>query len=449
MELHIAECMKKVVKIIAHNTMFDWKLPFQKKHANTTIGSGFFIDNKGHIITCSHCVQDATKVYIELPNEGNHKYDVIVKGICPKFDIALLQIIGYKNKDYFDLDNSEVKIGSETHAVGYPLGQTNMKVTRGIISGQQYGYYQTDTAINPGNSGGPIIFKGKVIGIIAAGIPLSENIGFAVPISRFFLIKSLLFDKKNKLVLYPRYLGIEDSHNITIEFRKYNKNNCELGGLYIQNVIENSSVSKSKIKQGDVICKINDISVNYEGYMNKMWLNENMTIGNILDTIGISKKVHIQYWTKNKLKSTTIKLRKDELKVREYYPVYEDIDYENIGGLIVMNINENIINELKKDKLLKYTKVKHLNEEVVILSNILKGSYVHKMNILKDGDIITRVNGKKIKNVEEFRVGLKMDKKVLRIETDDNKLCIMNVNKLKQDDRLLSKLYGYRMSKVI
>ena len=215
---------KNVVRIISHDIEFDYLMPFKSSHTTTSSGTGFFIDSKGHILTCSHCVENATHVYVEIPSEGDKKYEVKIKGVCPYFDIAILQIINYKNNSFCELDNKTIiQPGFETYALGYPLGQENMKITKGIISGQQYNFYQTDAAINPGNSGGPLMYKNKVIGINAAGMPsfAADGIGYAVPISRFYNIKELLFSSKPTLVSYPQYFGFEEFQRTSVDFQKY------------------------------------------------------------------------------------------------------------------------------------------------------------------------------------------------------------------------------------
>ena len=90
-------------------------------------------------------VQDASHVYIEIPNEGKKQYKAQVLGICPFFDIAIIRILDYQNTHCCTLDegighsdsDAAVKSGDETYALGFPLGQDNLKVTKGIVSGQQ------------------------------------------------------------------------------------------------------------------------------------------------------------------------------------------------------------------------------------------------------------------------------------------------------------------------
>ena len=85
--------------------------------------------------------------------------------------------------------------GEDAIAQGFPKGQDNIKYTKGIISGRQFGKIQTDTPINPGNSGGPLLSGNKVIGINSSGFLMANNIGYATPISYFYLLK------KNYLVV--------------------------------------------------------------------------------------------------------------------------------------------------------------------------------------------------------------------------------------------------------
>ena len=162
------------------------------KNAKTSrsIGSGFFIDNQGHLLTCSHVVDDAMKIFIEIPNHGDEKIEVEVLGLCPDLDIALLKTINYKNKEFYELHEPdyiyEINQGTDVLAIGFPLGQDNIKYTKGIISGRQHGLIQTDTPINPGNSGGPLILDDKVVGINSSGIRFANNIGYVTHIILFF-----------------------------------------------------------------------------------------------------------------------------------------------------------------------------------------------------------------------------------------------------------------------
>ena len=53
---------KKTVKVISQKIELDWIHPYKNKDTKKSIGSGFFIDNKGHILTCSHVIQNSDKI---------------------------------------------------------------------------------------------------------------------------------------------------------------------------------------------------------------------------------------------------------------------------------------------------------------------------------------------------------------------------------------------------
>ena len=438
-----------IVRIIAHETGFDWMLPFQKLKSNKSFGSGFFIDKKGHILTCAHCVESASHVFIEIPSEGDKQYVAEIKGVCPFFDLAIVKIQDYKNESFCKLDNGDTRIepGFETYALGYPLGQENMKITKGIISGQQFNMYQTDTAINPGNSGGPLLYNDKVIGINAAGMPAfaADGIGFAVPIQRYYTIKNLLFKNKH-LILYPQYFGFEMMQNTSEDFQRYLKNKCKSGGVYVNKLIPKSPVTKTKLKAGDVLCAINDIHIDYYGGILKKWMNENMSFENILMNTGIKNNVSIKYWNGKEIVHENFTLNHFNPTIRLYYPIFEQIDYECIGGMIIMNLNINLVMILNQHHLMKYLDLDHIMEEKVVIANILVGGYLTKLNIIHKGDIIHKINNKKIKNLKDVRKHFHANKNYLRIETSNNKIAIIPLKVLEKDDKNLRKTYMYKKS---
>ena len=66
----------KTVKVISQKIVPDWVHPYKNKRTSRSIGSGFFIDNQGHLLTCSQVVDDAMKIFIEIPNHGDEKIEV-------------------------------------------------------------------------------------------------------------------------------------------------------------------------------------------------------------------------------------------------------------------------------------------------------------------------------------------------------------------------------------
>jgi S1-C subfamily serine protease len=448
---------KSIVRIIAHDVGFDWLMPFQKMSPREGSGSGFFVDKQGHILTCAHVVENASHLFVEIPSEGDRRYEAEILGVCPFFDLAVIKVKEYKNKSFCKLDSGKTMMepGMETYALGYPLGMPHMKVSKGIISGQQYNFYQTDTAINPGNSGGPLLYKGRVIGVNAAGMPAweADGIGYAVPIQRYYSIESLLYkqEKPCKLISYPQYFGFEDYQPTSVDFQKYIGNKCEHGGVYIKKVLPKSPVSTTGLKKGDIVCKINDVEVDYYGGLNKRWMNENMSIENMLVQIGLHNPVKITYWNGKTVRKEQFELVPYDPHIRLMYPAFEKIEFEAIAGMVVMNLSVNLIMILGGSDLHQYMKPKNVMQRRLVVSNLLVGSYLSKLNILNKGDLLVKVNDRAVSTVTEFRKAFPkaIEGQYIKLETESNKLVIIPVQEVLREESRLSKEYIYKESNLI
>ncbi|MEW4567706.1 trypsin-like peptidase domain-containing protein [Tautonia sp. JC769] len=160
-------------------------------------GSGFVINNQGHILTNHHVVEGAEVVQVGL-FDGS-VLDARVVGVDPSNDVAVLRAIA-PPVSLIPIalgESRNLKVGQKVLAVGNPFG-LERTLTTGIISSLDRsleskngrsirGIIQTDASINPGNSGGPLLNnRGEVIGMntaIYSRVGQSSGIGFAVPIS--------------------------------------------------------------------------------------------------------------------------------------------------------------------------------------------------------------------------------------------------------------------------
>jgi len=154
-------------------------------------GSGVLITATGHVLTNNHVVEDATSVQVVLM-DGN-VYNATVIATEPGRDMAIIKL-STSRTDFPAATlgtSSNLIIGEEVIAIGYPLGLEGMaSFAKGIASAVRtledgYSYIQTDAAINPGNSGGALVnLKGEVIGLNVAKFVDTdiEGIGLAIPI---------------------------------------------------------------------------------------------------------------------------------------------------------------------------------------------------------------------------------------------------------------------------
>jgi len=201
---------------IVQKTPSVFGLPQQQSSEAT--GSGFLIDNDGHVLTNAHVVEGAQKVEVELGDGAEQQAQVV--GSDPSSDIALLKVDNTEGAQPLQLgDSSKVQVGDPVVAIGNPFA-LDRTVTSGIVSALQRqiqapnGFsisdvIQTDAAINPGNSGGPLIDgAGQVIGInsqIESQSGGNEGVGFAVPIKTAADVVSQL---ENGGEVHQAYLGI-------------------------------------------------------------------------------------------------------------------------------------------------------------------------------------------------------------------------------------------------
>jgi S1-C subfamily serine protease len=160
-------------------------------------GSGFVIDNAGHVLTNYHVIADASSIEVVLGNRS--RYTARLVGGDPRNDIALLKIQpGDEKLVPLTLgDATKLQVGQRVLAIGNPFGFQST-LTTGVVSALgrtvQTGpntfienAIQTDAPINRGNSGGPLIdTQGRVVGIDSAMYSptgTAAGIGFAIPIN--------------------------------------------------------------------------------------------------------------------------------------------------------------------------------------------------------------------------------------------------------------------------
>ena len=97
---------KSVVRIFSEIISVNPMIPFDSLPPKRSQGTGFFINNKGYILTCAHVVDSAINVIIDIPNISTEKIKCEILYIVPKFDLALLKTVNYKNKNWLELGNS-------------------------------------------------------------------------------------------------------------------------------------------------------------------------------------------------------------------------------------------------------------------------------------------------------------------------------------------------------
>ena len=162
-------------------------------------GTGFLIDDEGHIVTNAHVMEGAAQVGLRMADDRVLPAELV--GLDLSTDLAVLRVDpGELDAEPLPLGDSDaVEVGDPVVAMGNPFGLDDT-ITSGIVSAKQRrisgpdGFtiedvIQTDAAVNPGNSGGPLVnLEGEVIGVNSqiatgtAGARQSAGVAFAVPV---------------------------------------------------------------------------------------------------------------------------------------------------------------------------------------------------------------------------------------------------------------------------
>ena len=149
-------------------------------------GSGFIIDSTGIAVTNNHVVTGSALLKVWV---GGVQHNARILGVSECSDLAVIKIDGgpYPYLNWFE---DQVKTGLEVYAAGFPLGEPQYSLTKGIISKEKADGQTSwasldyvlghDATINPGNSGGPLISSdGRVVGINYSSLA-SANQYFAI-----------------------------------------------------------------------------------------------------------------------------------------------------------------------------------------------------------------------------------------------------------------------------
>ncbi len=194
------------------------------------LGSGFFLNEDGYLITNYHVIEKETKIEVTLFQKAKDGFEkktfknVKIEAINPFIDLALLKVedLGDVKVTYVYLgDIGSISVGEAVFAIGNPLG-LERTVTNGVISSVNRAfegliYIQTNADINPGNSGGPLFnLAGEVIGVTNMGYIFFGGLGFAIPVDyvKHFIENrdAFAYDKDNPNTGY-RYIQPDKRRN--------------------------------------------------------------------------------------------------------------------------------------------------------------------------------------------------------------------------------------------
>lgn len=363
-------------------------------------GSGVIISSDGYIVTNNHVVANSDDVEIILNNDQSYEAEIV--GTDPATDIALLKVDG---KDLPHLkfgDSHDLKLGEWVLAVGNPFNLRST-VTAGIVSAkgrslqmnQQENrlsiesYIQTDAAVNKGNSGGALVnMEGELMGINAAiASPTGSYAGyaFAIPAN---IAQKVVEDIMKYGEVQRAVLGVQ-IRNVNSELvEEYDLEMDEYNGAYIAAVQRDGAADRAGIKPGDVILEINNKKIK---------------------DVSELQQVINRYRPGDEI-SVTVKRKGKEKQF--------DVTLRNTQGSTEIITGGQILEELG-------AKFEKLSEQEMSRVGVSHGVKIVRLDEgmlsnagIREGFIITYVEGKKVKSVQDIKSVFSQAPEGARVEVE-------------------------------
>lgn len=252
------EARNAVVQIEAEGTFVN--PDFSVSYNTGGYGSGFIIDPSGLAVTNNHVVTGAALLKVWIGGDTTKSYNAKVVAVSECSDLALIDLEG-DGYPYLDWHEGPINVGLEVYSAGFPLGEPQYTLTRGIVSKEETGgetYWASvdyviehDATINPGNSGGPLLDEeGKVVGI---------NYRVRDTDQYFAIGRDLAIDVLNELEKGQdvETLGINGEAFVTED----------LSGIWVYSVESGSSADKAGVEGGDIVTMLESLVLASDGTM--------------------------------------------------------------------------------------------------------------------------------------------------------------------------------------
>ncbi len=357
---------------------FEDRMPPQRRETQSA-GSGVIVDAKnGYILTNHHVIDQAEEITVTLLDDRILTAEVV--GSDAGSDVAVIKVEPDNLSDIRFADSDNLEVGDFVVAIGNPFGFSHT-VTSGIVSAlgraglSRDGYedfIQTDASINPGNSGGALInLRGELVGINSAIISRSGGnlgIGFAIPVNmaRSVMEQILEFGEVRRGLL-----GV-NIFTVTPAVAEAYDLNVEQGALVSQ-VMPGSAAEKAGIRTGDVV-----LSVDGKVIRNATELRNEIGLKRV------GEEVALEIHRDGRKRALKAKLRSQTVD-----PQVAAADlHRGLAGA--------------EFRTLQSGSEDYGDLEGVLVENIEPRSQAATRG-LRAGDVITHVNRKRVKSLDEFR----------------------------------------------
>ncbi len=228
-------------------------------------GSGFFISSDGLAVTNNHVVTGAATLEVYLGGDDTRSYNARVVGVSECNDLALIDVDIDDAVPYLNWFDDDINAGLEVWAAGFPLGDPEYTLTKGIVSKANASgdvvttasverVVEHDANIQPGNSGGPLVNNaGRVVAVNFAGGAVASST------EQFFGIAA---DVASSVV---ERLADGDDESLGINGWPVSDAALGITGIWVAGVAAGSPAAAADIAPGDIIVSLNGLDMASDG----------------------------------------------------------------------------------------------------------------------------------------------------------------------------------------
>ncbi len=250
----LAEVKTAIIQIEAQGTFVD---PEFGEYSGAGLGSGFIIDPSGLAITNNHVVTGAALLNVWVGGDTTKTYNAQILAVSECSDLALIDLEG-DGFPYLEWYPDPITVGLEVYAAGFPLGDPEFTLTKGIVSKERANGESTwssvnhviehDATINPGNSGGPLVTDdGQIVGV---------NYASYAEAGQFFAI-----GRDTTLDILEQFKAGDDVDSLGINGMAVVSNDGTLSGIWVSSVKSGSAADDAGVEPGDLLTTLEGLDL--------------------------------------------------------------------------------------------------------------------------------------------------------------------------------------------
>lgn len=250
----LAEVKTAIIQIEAQGTFVD---PEFGEYSGAGLGSGFIIDPSGLALTNNHVVTGAALLNVWVGGDTTKSYNAQILAVSECSDLALIDLEG-DGFPYLEWYPDPITVGLEVYAAGFPLGDPEFTLTKGIVSKERANgesswasvnhVIEHDATINPGNSGGPLVTdEGQIVGV---------NYASYAAAGQFFAI-----GRDTTQDILEQFKAGDDVDSLGINGMAVVSNDGTLSGIWVSSVKSGSAADDAGVEPGDLLTTLEGLAL--------------------------------------------------------------------------------------------------------------------------------------------------------------------------------------------